>query len=124
MNRHYVLILTIFFLHCSYSNLFAQWIKVWDYRYGGTDEDFLTQIMETKDHGFLLAGYSESDSTGNKTQNARGSSDYWIVKTDSSGIKQWDKRYGGTGIDWLYFVIKTLDGGYLLCGTSQSVHGG
>ena len=32
--------------------------------------------------------------SGDKTQPLMGVSDYWIVKTDSLGNKQWDKHFG------------------------------
>jgi hypothetical protein len=98
--------------------------KLWDHVYGGTQEDDLRAILETPDKGFLFGGYSLSDSGGDKTQNSFGSYDYWIVKTDSLGNKQWDKDYGGAGEDELYSLALTNDGGYLLAGDSWSDSGG
>ena len=45
-----------------------------------------------------------------------------MVKTDKYGIKQWDKRFGGTGEDVMYpFTLAlTNTGGYIVGGTSQS----
>jgi len=90
-----LLSITLLIKLCT-QNLYGQWIKVWDYRYGGTDQEYLTEIIQTNDHGFLLTGYSESDSSGDKSENGQGVEDFWIVKTDSSGLKQWDKRNAGT----------------------------
>jgi hypothetical protein len=94
--------------------------KQWDKRYGGTGKDYLYSLDQTTDGGYILGGYSYSDSSGDKTQDAWGYADYWIVKIDSIGNKQWDKRYGGTWEDWLRVVKQTTDGGYILEGYSVS----
>jgi PKD repeat protein len=99
-------------------------VKQWDYRYGGTMHDQLHVIRQTSDGGFLMGGYSASNTSGNKTQNNRdttlSSSDFWIVKTDGSGNMQWDKRFGGDMMDKMYTFVQTSDGGYLLGGISNS----
>ena len=94
--------------------------KQWDKAFGGTLGDYLTSIDQTSDGGYILGGYSWSDSSGNKSQAHWGEYDYWIVKTDSLGNKQWDKDFGGTKSDWLYSVKQTKDGGYILGGHSNS----
>ncbi len=98
--------------------------KQWDKRYGGTLNDRLYSLQQTTDKGFLLGGYSTSDSTADKTQSNRGFGDYWIVKIDSSGNKQWDKRFGGASFDYLYDLHQTKDGGYILGGYATSDSGG
>ncbi|MEP7169044.1 MAG: T9SS type A sorting domain-containing protein [Bacteroidota bacterium] len=99
-------------------------IKQWDKDFGGTDLDYFHWIQQTADGGYILGGYSYSDSSGDKTQNLRGSADYWIVKTDSLGNKQWDKDFGGTYLDYLHSLQQTADGGYILGGSSLSGIGG
>jgi hypothetical protein len=92
----------------------------WDKRYGGTSDDFLESISPTQDGGVILGGFSDSDSSGDKTQNSQGQFDYWVVKVDSLGNKQWDKRFGGSNNDILDKIIQTRDGGYILAGFSES----
>ena len=99
--------------------------KQWDKRFGGIKEDGLGPILQTADGGYILGGGSSSDSSGDKTQNSwAGSIDYWVVKIDSVGNKQWDKRYGGNGDDGLSSIIQTKDKGYILGGTSYSDNSG
>jgi len=98
--------------------------KLWDKRYGGSGEDYLFTMEIAHDGGFLLGGYSASDSSGDRTQHTRGLGDYWIVKTDSLGNKQWDRRYGGSNDESLWSLWPTRDGGYLLGGVSGSPAGG
>jgi hypothetical protein len=102
--------------------------KQWDKRFGGTDDDFLSTIQQTTDRGYILGGISSSSIGGDKTEDSRGGSDYWIVKTDADGNKQWDKRFGGTDDDGGLILLETLqqtkDGGYILGGGSYSNIGG
>ncbi|QMU31036.1 T9SS type A sorting domain-containing protein [Adhaeribacter radiodurans] len=92
----------------------------WDMRYGGLGKDNLTTVIKTSDGGYLSGGFTTSGISGDKTQSSQDKNDYWIVKSDKNGKKLWDKRYGGTGDDYLNRVIQTLDGGYLLGGSSLS----
>src|SRR6186997_2938738 len=92
--------------------------------FGGTAGDFLFDLHQTFDGGYILGGYSISNIGGDKTQNTQGDYDYWIVKIDSMGIKQWDKDYGGGNVDNLHCLQQTFDGGYILGGYSISNIGG
>src|SRR5438477_44362 len=96
-------------------------VKQWDYRFGGTDEDELYSLQQTTDGGYILGGISVSGISGDKTESSWGGLDYWIVKTDSLGIKQWDKRFGGTNDDYLLSLQQTTDRGYILGGISYSL---
>ena len=93
-------------------------VKVWDKRFGGVGSEILQTIVPTNDGGYLLAGYSDSGASGDRTDATRGSWDYWVVKIDDTGTKLWDKRCGGTSQDLLYSAIATPDGGFLLGGSS------
>lgn len=99
--------------------------KQWDKRYGGIDIDNVSNVKQTKDGGYILVGRSISDSSGDKTQDnwpvgSGDSYDGWIVKIDSLGNKQWDKRFGGSRDDNFGFVSETADGGYILAGGTTS----
>jgi hypothetical protein len=43
----------------------------------------LFTAISTKDNGYLLAGWSYSDASGEKTSNSYGFADYWLVKLDA-----------------------------------------
>jgi len=96
----------------------------WDRDFGGYGNDWLNSLQQTSDGGYILASRSESGYGGDKTQNLQGGftdSDFWILKIDSLGNKNWDKSYGGTGIEDMFGnVFQTNDGGYLLGGNSFS----
>ncbi len=94
--------------------------RQWDQIYGGSGDDQLQSLQQTKDDGYILGGFSNSGVSGNKTNAGFGERDYWVVKLGASGIKQWDRSFGGSGDDWLNSVQQTTDGGYLLGGQSAS----
>lgn len=98
----------------------AQGVKHWDISLGGLQDDYLENIKQTTDGGFAIAGASSSELSFNKSQPSRGESDYWIIKTDSLGQKQWDRTLGGDSGDQLEGMQLTFDGGYILAGTSYS----
>ena len=53
-----------------------------------------------------------------------GNEDYWLLKLDSAGNKEWDKRWGGFGKDLLNDVMQLSDGSYIAAGISYSDIGG
>jgi hypothetical protein len=94
--------------------------KQWDKRFGGTGPDYITNVRQTADSGYILAGYSSSPISGDKTETSQGYNDYWIVKTDALGNYQWDRRFGGDGEDFMVSLEFSNDGGYFLAGYSYS----
>ena len=98
--------------------------QIWKYAYGGSKDDKLTHMIQTADGGFLLAGWSISGVSGNKSEPSSQLGDYWLVKVDANGFFQWDETIGGTDWDWLSAVRQTADGGFVLAGASNSEIGG
>ena len=94
--------------------------KLWDRSYGGTGEDVLYNLRQTSDGAFILGGYSLSPAGGNKTSPNYGGYDLWVVRTDNTGNKLWDRSFGGTGDDYLRVLRQTSDGGFILGGQSLS----
>lgn len=92
----------------------------WERSIGGTKVDMAETVIETADKGFIIGGHSDSNISGNKTQNKRGMNDYWIVKTDSIGNVEWDRTYGGSDLDFESALNITADGGYIVGGYSSS----
>ncbi len=103
------------------SSVMAQIEPLWDRSYGGSRWEELNSAEETNDGGYILAGFSSSlENDGDVTAANEGIGDFWILKTNSLGNKEWDARFGGDGLDRANSVIQTTDGGYLLGGTSAS----
>ncbi len=101
----------------------ANGTKLWDSRFGGTSDDELRCLQQTADGGYILGGFSNSPAGADKSQSNQGpyyTSDFWIVKTDSMGVKEWDKRFGGNDNDGCFSIKQTNDSGYILAVLSLS----
>jgi len=94
--------------------------KLWDKSYGGSASEHLQQIIALKDGNFLLAGYSSSPKSGDKSENFKGEADFWIVKISPTGTKLWDKTIGGNRWDEPHQMIERADGTIILAGYSAS----
>ena len=96
---------------------------LWEKSMGGKYADYLTDAKPTADYGFILAGSSLSNKTGNKTSDNKGDLDYWVWKMNEKGDLEWQKSFGGSGADFLQSIVLTRDAGFILAGTSASNKG-
>ena len=104
-------------------NVFSQDI-LWEKSLGGKDAEYLFDAIPTPDYGFILAGSSTSSKSGNKYDSNKGSLDYCIWKMNEKGDLEWQKTFGGSGIDILQNVKLTKDAGFILAGISNSTKDG
>lgn len=93
--------------------------KLWDRTFGGPGSDGLQSMLLLPDGGLLCAGFSYSNTGGNKTNQSFGGSDFWVVRLDPNGNKLWDRAYGGAADDYCYSTTRAQDG-FLLAGSSSS----
>ena len=109
----------------------------WQKTIGGSGQEKLQTVQQTKDGGYILGGSSSSQASpnpseggglspevlnefGEKTSQNFGNLDYWIVKLDKTGKIVWQKTYGGIYFDELRSLEQTTDGGYIVGGYSNS----
>ena len=86
----------------------------WSKTFGGSEDDRGNDILQTKDGGFAVLGYSTSsdqDVPGNA-----GSQDFWMIKLDANGAISWSKTFGYLGADFGTTVLQTSDNSYLITG--------
>jgi len=91
-------------------------VAEWNQTYGGAGFDVVYSLVETSDGGFALAGYTGSFGAG--------STDFWLVKTDSYGNMEWNHTYGGAYGEVAQSLIVTSDGGFALAGHTDSFGAG
>ena len=89
-----------------------QWAKT----IAGTSGQEGKSVKQTSDGGFIITGFT--------TSFGAGSFDVYLVKTDSIGTLQWTKTFGGTNDDFGNSIQLTLDGGYIIAGTTRSYGAG
>jgi len=91
--------------------------ELWSKTYGGTgtSDDRAYTILETPDHGFILAGSNFYSLT---------EQDAWLIRTDSAGNELWNRTYGGSARDVFYSIAEAFEGGYLIAGLTYSTGAG
>ncbi|MBC8172503.1 MAG: T9SS type A sorting domain-containing protein, partial [Chitinophagales bacterium] len=92
----------------------------WQNTIGAYLTENLLDIQQTIDGGYVLGGSSSSNGFEDKTEHTQGGFDYWVVKLDVLGNIEWDNTIGGNSDDNMFSINQTLDGGYILSGTSAS----
>ncbi len=70
----------------------------WGQTFGGDSWEEATGITEAFDKGFVVCGFTKSKLTRE---------DFWILKLDKEGNKEWDDVFGGTSYDFPNSVIET-----------------
>jgi len=86
--------------------------QIWDRTYGGSGNDVASSLIQTTDGGYAVAGLTSSQGAGG--------GDFWVIKLDEQGNQIWDRTYGGSGADFAFSLIQTIDGGYAVAGFTSS----
>ena len=95
----------------------------WQRCYGGTSSEELYDIQLMPDGGLVMAGEGASDDGDVTATCDTAFSDFWVVRTDAAGTIMWQQCYGGSDIDFVRTIRATLDGGFIVAGTTESVDG-
>ncbi len=81
----------------------------WQKWYGGGEDDIAHSITQTMDGGYIVVGETKSFGDGHQ--------DIWILKLDSEGGINWQKRYTSSDVNsWSTSIQQTSDGGYVVAG--------
>ena len=99
----------------------------WQNTIGGDQGEGIEGLQQTIDGGYILGCISNSDISGDKTENHLGGADslgnyydYWVVKLDPEGNIEWENTIGGWEDDFLYSISQTDDHGFIVGGHSES----
>jgi len=91
--------------------LTAKGKRKWAFAYGGRKVDSVDSMVRASD-GFILSGFTESKGSGGR--------DLWVMKINSAGRHEWDKTFGGTGLDNGVGVLALRDGSIVIAGNTSS----
>ncbi len=86
----------------------TQWTKT----YGDTGLQQIEAVVQTSDGGYACVGVNYTNGTGYY--------DIWLIKTNSSGVLQWQKNLGGGSYEIGNSIQIAPDGGYIISGQSYS----
>lgn len=114
LNPHIIILTLLLF---PLSELMPQHLA-WEQNYGGTNWDYLSDMAQTQDGGYILLGYSTSDDQD--VPGNYGDLDIWVMKIEKNGGIEWNQNYGGSAQDFAYSIIQTSDNGYIIAGNSAS----
>jgi hypothetical protein len=115
--------LILFFCLINCCSIFAQPAIQWQRSFGSTNEDHVLGAVQTNDNGYIVAGISVNSAGDSASIGNHGDLDGLVIKVDSSGNVIWKKFFGGSDREDINGIKQTVDGNYIVYGTTQSTNG-
>ncbi|MEO8088205.1 MAG: hypothetical protein ABI763_15400, partial [Bacteroidota bacterium] len=84
----------------------------WTQTYGDTGLQEIEAVVQTADGGYACVGINYTGGTGYY--------DIWLIKTNASGVLQWQQNLGGGSYEIGNSIQIAPDGGYIIAGQSYS----
>ena len=94
---------------------------IWQKTFGGSEDEWGTDLIKTDDGGFAIAGWTGSDDGDVNSLN--GVFDFWLIKLAANGTLQWENTFGGNKTDKANALIQSQDGTYFVVGYTSSTDG-
>ncbi len=94
---------------------------LWSKVYGGPNYDYAFNIINTADHGFMVA--CNIYGSGGQVTTGFGMADIWLLKLDDTGGILWQKTYGGNYSEIGGSVLQMASGNYVVGCSSASTTG-
>lgn len=88
----------------------------WQRTYGGSNKDYIYDIHQTGDGGYIVGANTLSFGAGGK--------DFWMLKLTILGNIEWQKTFGTSLDEEAYSIQQTNDGGYIVAGGISSFSSG
>lgn len=83
--------------------------NLWNYTYGGPDDEYVVESVACSAGGFITSGWTENVTLE--------TIDFWLLRTDANGNHIWNYTYGKPDYGELcYNVIEVSTGGFLMTG--------
>jgi len=118
----FTITLTCVLIYSCKKELFHDPVTTWIKTFGGSSYDYGTSITYTADGGSVIAGYAMSKD-GDFIGLNQGSTDIFVIRLNSDGITRWIKTFGGSSTDDYPYITQTVDGGFVLTGSTSSNDG-
>ncbi|MDB9732229.1 hypothetical protein OAA96_00335 [Polaribacter sp.] len=123
MKKNILIFLLIFLCNCSKKDVFevpeidtnVYFIET----IGGSKNDAFNAITKTIDGGYITAGYTQSND-GDIISKANISFDFLASKFSAENTLEWQKTFGGSEDDKALDIIQTLEGDFIILGSSES----
>lgn len=94
--------------------------EIWENHFGGRYVDHGFDVIENELGEFIIVGTLGGFYNPTTFDYLNHDADIYIIKTNSNGEEIWKKTFGGTSHDWAKKIIKAPEGGYFICGSTQS----
>ncbi|WP_288443706.1 T9SS type A sorting domain-containing protein [uncultured Chryseobacterium sp.] len=97
----------------------------WEKSYGGKGDDHI-RTLALNSTGYIIAGESRSERSGNKTVGIEEGTDLWLISLNERGDEQWQKSYNFKnrdvlmGMNVIYSADDQSSKGILLGGYTQA----
>ena len=113
MKKLYLLLSVLFLISWGCEDLeLDDGLTLFTKNFGGNLWDYGNSVQQTIDGGYII--------TGEISSSENGSSDIWLIKTDSEGQEEWNQTFDGNDRDYGKSVQQTVDGGYVITGSTGS----
>ena len=111
------LFIILIWITCSLPLWGQTWQLEWQNCFGGSDEDYATDIVPYGANYIVVGASASSD--GDITGN-HGKGDGWVLELDPVGSMIWQKSFGGTDGEHWKRIVPTVDHHFYLVGVSNS----
>jgi hypothetical protein len=103
------------------SSFTVEWAKC----YGGTETEEGNSIVQIAGGTYCVLGYTSTHNNGDVTghHGAQGSDDFWLLHIAANGTLSSAACYGGSGDDQANGLASAADGGFVMCGLTNSTDG-
>ena len=123
MKKNTLILLLVFLCNCSKKDVFEDseidtnvyFIET----IGGSKNDAFNAITKTIDGGYIASGYTQSND-GDIISKANISFDFLASKFSAENTLEWQKTFGGSEDDKALDIIQTLEGDFIILGSSES----
>lgn len=89
---------------------------VWERTWGGDNFDEASTVINARDEGYVIAGFTFSY--------GKGLRDFWIFKIDDFGNVLWSRTYGRESYEEAYAIVEVGDNEFVVGGWTNSIGAG